>query len=414
MISSYESTLIRNNNVKYVGPKSLFDPNFVPPKILPRKKQARLIHGLIMDALDDGYSSSINLYGLKGSGKNLQINHFFKWLVEYQKDCIEETAEHPFYLTRVDCERKNMSQIFFNILENAQTFLDRQFDAEKIFEADLSALWNLFQFIISRLKSPLILYLQKAEHIENQYLDKIYAFAKQNRNLQIITTMNTGSRRYLFKNYENLDQKIQFSTYNLSELAEITRDRSEMAFNNPIEQEKTDLVVDYVTEFSHKVPGECVNILKDIYYPIVQNDWDISSEYVRKQTQYYFDNVSIDVFCLTDFIQKTNFEEQLFLEYLLGFFQNRDIFYIPFGEVKNAYKMTSEEIGFEIKWEDFYETLKKFIRSNIILPNNLKSSIMKTNFHGIYEVPYFLPIPANEIDELLKYIFGMLDEKFID
>src|SRR6056297_2275976 len=102
MISSYESTLIRNNNVKYVGPKSLFDPNFVPPKILPRKKQARLIHGLIMDALDDGYSSSINLYGLKGSGKNLQINHFFKWLVEYQKDCIEETAEHPFYLTRVD------------------------------------------------------------------------------------------------------------------------------------------------------------------------------------------------------------------------------------------------------------------------------------------------------------------------
>ena len=83
--ATYEASLTTAMNadkIPYVGPRAIFDPNFVPPVFFPQKSQSMLLQGIIQDALEDEYPTNVNLYGLKGTGKNLLVNHFLQW---YQK-----------------------------------------------------------------------------------------------------------------------------------------------------------------------------------------------------------------------------------------------------------------------------------------------------------------------------------------
>jgi len=45
--------IIKSNvNKNYIGPKALFDPNYVPPRLLYRKKEENSLHSILNDILN--------------------------------------------------------------------------------------------------------------------------------------------------------------------------------------------------------------------------------------------------------------------------------------------------------------------------------------------------------------------------
>ena len=62
------------DKISFIGPQSLYDKNFVPPKFVVRERPSKLLSGIVLDSLSDNYPTNLLLYGLKGTGKNLMAN----------------------------------------------------------------------------------------------------------------------------------------------------------------------------------------------------------------------------------------------------------------------------------------------------------------------------------------------------
>jgi len=48
----------------YVGPRAIFDPNYVPPQLLHRKKEQQSLHSILRDSLYDDFSLNIIYQGI--------------------------------------------------------------------------------------------------------------------------------------------------------------------------------------------------------------------------------------------------------------------------------------------------------------------------------------------------------------
>lgn len=402
----------KSDKIPYIGARALFDPNFIPPRFIERKKKSEFLRGVILDAIEDEYSTNINLYGLEGIGKNLLVNNFLQNLsVEQLRSSIKGKSNQKnqkIYILRVDLSEKEPEQIFFTILSQLSSIIKLQLNFNELLKSTPIKLWNSLKLIIDRLDYPIILFLQKSENLSAFYLTKLYNYAKKSRKLQIITTINTGMQHYSFKQYEGMDHRIQMGIYDIKELQKITADRSVMAFEKTLESESINLIIDYVSEYDIMVPGACVNLMKELY-PIVRQDGNLTPKMLRNTTQYYFDSYNLDAITFADFVTSSSIEDRLFLEYIVDFFRNNKHFYIPFGEIKQAYNMTCEELGYEISDQEFFSSLRKITQAQVICPSKINQKAESRRTNGIYCVPHFLTLPVYEVNELINISFGMED-----
>jgi len=75
--------MISKSNIKneYVGPKAIFDPNFIPPKLLFRKKEENSLYSILNDSITDEFPLNILYQGIQGIGKKVIINKVLKDLI---------------------------------------------------------------------------------------------------------------------------------------------------------------------------------------------------------------------------------------------------------------------------------------------------------------------------------------------
>ena len=404
----------KSDKIQYVGARALFDPNFIPLVFIERKKKTALLHGVITDAIEDQYSTNINFYGLEGIGKNLLVNNFLQDISLRQVDASIKgkssckNLNQNIYILRVDCSEKEIEQIFFTILSQLCSIIKLQFNINEILKSTPSKLWNFIKLIMDRLEYPVILFLQKSENISPFYLTKLYKYAKNSHRMQIITTINTGLQRYSFKQYQGMDHRIQMGLYDIKNLEQITTDRSIMAFEKSLEPESISLIVDYISEYDLMVPGACMNLLKEMY-PVIHQNGGLTPEIFRNTTQYYFDSYNLDAITFADFVISSSIEDRLFLEYLVDFFRSKNNFYIPFNDIRQAYSMTCEELGYEILDQDFFNSFKKITEAQVFCPSKIFRNDGKREDNGVYHVPHFLTLPVHEVNELLNVSFGMED-----
>jgi len=67
--------IVKNNNkINYFGPKALFDPNFIPPSLLYRKKEEQTLHSILSDSISDDFCLNILYQGINGIGKKVIVN----------------------------------------------------------------------------------------------------------------------------------------------------------------------------------------------------------------------------------------------------------------------------------------------------------------------------------------------------
>ena len=397
----------------YVGPKAIFDPNFIPESRIDRPKQATQLSSLVLDALLDEYATNVNIYGLKGSGKNLLINHFMSWLDAKQQN-IENDSDHAkqnvdpgsFLGISVDCAGKEIEQVFFALVDKIGAHLDHSFQAQQIFSLTTPKLWNLLKFLLKKIEVPVLMHIQNSESMDPIYLDKLFQLAKDLRSVQILTSMNTGGQSYRFKKFEQMDHKIRMDLYSGNEIREITNSRAKMAMKSPLNPESIDLMVDYVMDFDLHIPGASINLLKQVY-PVVQDNGELTSEDLRSICQYQFEGLNFDAISMADFVMQTSIEERLFLEYLMGYFENSNRYYIPYGEIKNAYRMTAEELGFKINQSEFRQSFAKITEANILRPGQCYIHEGMKAKDGVLPVAHFLTMPIEEVSEIMNLSFGM-------
>ena len=48
-----------NVNENYIGPKALFDPNYIPPSLLFRKKEEQSLYAILNDSISDNFYLNI-------------------------------------------------------------------------------------------------------------------------------------------------------------------------------------------------------------------------------------------------------------------------------------------------------------------------------------------------------------------
>jgi len=276
----------KSDKIKFVGARSLFDPNFIPSVFIERKKKSELLNGLITDAIEDQYSTNINFYGLEGIGKNLLVNNFLQNIsLKQVKASLKGKSsrnDHNVYILRVDCSEKEVEQIFFSILSQLCSIIKLQLNFNEILNLSEVKLWNSLKLIMDRLEHSVILFLQKSENISPFYLTKLYKYAKNSHKIQIITTINTGLHKYSFKQYQGMDHRIQMGLYDIKNLEQITTDRSIMAFEKSLEPESVSLIVDYISEYDLMVPGACMNLLKEMY-PVIHQNGGLTPEIFSKR-----------------------------------------------------------------------------------------------------------------------------------
>ena len=102
---------------------------------------------------------------------------------------------------------------------------------------------------------------------------------------------------------------------------------------------------------------------------------------------------------MADYVVNTDIEDRLFLEYIVNYFQSNDRFYIPFAEIKKAYMMTCEELGYVAKNSEFKMSLEKILDAQIIRPSK--------TYKSASAIPHFLTLPLGEVSEIMNLSFGM-------
>ena len=392
---------MRNNQiVKYIGSKAIFEPNFIPPTFIPRLKQGKYLAGSIVDALEDNFSSITTIYGLQGSGKNLQINHFIQWLEDAHRT---ENNELNILTLRINCAQKPVEQIFFSLVEkiSKQIPIEKLWNIsiEKLWNIPMQKLWNVFKLLINKLEVPVIVYLQRAEHLPSNYLNKLFSFAKESNQLHILFTLNTGVEYYAFKQFHNLDHQIRFDLYEYDEIHSIIGDRAKMALQQPLQKENIDILVDTAFEYDIHVHGTSINLFKKLY-PTIWNNSEFTAEEFRLTTQHHFEGFSLDYITIADFISNNSFENTLFLEYLMDQFHTGTDFYIPHNHIADIYHDVCDECGLGFTEGEFIKTMKQVMDLNILQ----KSRKIRNG-----QNQYYSPIPVLDIQEILNYSFGVTD-----
>ena len=51
--------MIGKLNYSYIGPRAVFDPNYIPPQILHRSKEEHALYSILNDSLSDNFCLNI-------------------------------------------------------------------------------------------------------------------------------------------------------------------------------------------------------------------------------------------------------------------------------------------------------------------------------------------------------------------
>ncbi|UCC18637.1 MAG: hypothetical protein JSV62_11080, partial [Promethearchaeota archaeon] len=138
-----------NVNKNFIGPKALFDPNYIPPKLLYRKKEEKSLFSILNDSFYDEFCLNILYHGIDGIGKKVIINKVVNDLLIQNKDLVR------IHKIDIDCKEKQFEELIFSILNELATYFNFNIDFQSFLNSNLPHLWNTFKFVCNKIDSHL-------------------------------------------------------------------------------------------------------------------------------------------------------------------------------------------------------------------------------------------------------------------
>ncbi|MEJ2278745.1 MAG: hypothetical protein P8Y70_13515, partial [Candidatus Lokiarchaeota archaeon] len=128
-------------NCDYYGPRAIFDPLFIPPTLLYRKKEVRTLYSLLKDSLNDQYSLNIQYQGINGIGKKVIVNKVLQELK--QKKIINNEDKNIF----LNCNDKTTKEFIFLFLSELNNKLNLHIELKSFLNSNTPSFWNFLKLI---------------------------------------------------------------------------------------------------------------------------------------------------------------------------------------------------------------------------------------------------------------------------
>ncbi|MCK4369833.1 MAG: hypothetical protein KAW03_02085 [Candidatus Lokiarchaeota archaeon] len=390
-----------NLNNNYIGTKALFDPNFIPPRLLYRKKEEDSLFSILNDSISDEFCLNILYQGINGIGKKAVINKVLNDLLNQNKDFIQ--INNVF----VDCKEKNIEEVIFSLLSEIITFSNINIDLRSILNSDISNLWNTFKFISNKVDSHLFFIFNNIEYLEPEIFNKFLQFSRE-ANITLISTANKIIRPGTIDLLSEFDFKNRLNFFTYHELYAILKQRVLLSFSHEIDNQLIQYITDLICEQYVPVPGKGIDILRDIY-PILKNKNNISNFELLEICQNEFDNFQIsDEFSMFYYLSEEDILTVIFLDNLSNYFMRKMNYYISLEELQELYEISCETLEYNKNFNEFRKLTEELLNIGIIKTS--KQTLSKFNTHNsltnVNNNLFFILINPKQIKVIIDTIFN--------
>ena len=342
------------SNQTCIGPVALFDPLYVPPKLLYRKREEESLISILKDAISDSYGMNILYQGFKGIGKKALI---LKILYSNFKDC---------HKINIDCKDKTSEELIFALITSLSSKVNITLDVNDLITANVSRLWNIFKLICQKFENNLFIIFDNSEYLDSDAQKKLLTFGKDTK-ITIISTINRVLRTSTLDSLSYYDLKRKLNYYTYSQLLHIFKQRTELTFNHKIDNRLLEFMTDIILENYAPVPGVGINILKELY-PILKMEQSADYQHITEASSYHLDPAdNIDEFNLLNYLSGENMLTILFLDNLTNYFSSNSYkFYISLKDLRDLYFLSTESLEYKKKAEEFIQLITNLQNLGII------------------------------------------------
>ncbi|MFX0007803.1 MAG: hypothetical protein ACFFAV_13930 [Candidatus Hermodarchaeota archaeon] len=396
--------IIKSNvNKNYIGPRALFDPNYIPPNLLYRKKEETSLFSILKDSISDEFCLNIIYHGMNGIGKKVIVNKVVNDLSVKNKENLKINK------ISVDCKEKEIGELIFSLLNELNSFSNFNFDYQSILNSNLSHLWNTFKFVCNKTDSHLFFIFNNIEYLEPEIFQKFMQFSKET-NVTLISTVNKFLKPGTMDLLSDFDfkHKLEFFTYN--ELYSILNQRVLLSFSHEIDKNLIRYITDLICEEYIPVPGKGIEILRDIY-PILKNDKGSCNFDLLEICQNEFDIFQIsDEFNMINYLSEEDILTILFLDNLSNLFLKKMKYYVSFNELLECYELSCEYLEYTKNNNEFYSLIEEMLNIGIIRLSKRTQDKINPNklLNNLDNNSFFTIVHPKEIKVIIDTIFNQL------
>lgn len=370
----------------YIGPKAIFDQEFIPPRILHRQKEERSLFSMIKDSLVDNFSINILYHGIEGIGKKVIINKVIRDLNNLQDNNIDSSK------IRINCQEKSLEELIISILSEIDKAHNFTIDYHQILNCNLADLWNLLKLACKKIEFKPIFVFNNIEYLDPKVFRKFLQYGKE-ANISLISTMNKVLRPSSYELYNKFDMKVNLNYFSYNQLSDILQQRFSLSFLQDVDKELIEYITDLIFEHYVPVPGKGIEILKELYPILKENKSQNFGLFEIIQNQ--FDSLSMpDEFSWLSYISEEELLTIIFLDNLSNFFLNKKNFYINLTELKDLYNISCENLGYRKSREELNNLIQTY--QNIGIMSNSKNTI---------EERFFMTISPKQLKAIIDTVF---------
>ncbi|MHA2179803.1 MAG: hypothetical protein ACXAAH_00110 [Promethearchaeota archaeon] len=384
----------------FVGPKAIFDPNFIPPQILYRKREMKSLASILTDSLSDEFCLNILYQGINGIGKKVIVNKVIDDLSRRNKGF---NKIHKVYL---DCKEKNLEELTFSALNDLSNISKLNINFESLLNSNLSHLWNIFKLLCKKTDSNLFFIFTNVEYLKPGIFKKFLHLGKEN-NITSIYTINKIFRPPTFDLLSEFDLKKKLSYFSYKELFSILKQRTLLTFSHEVDEELIKYITDLICEQYVPVPGKGIEIFRDIY-PVLKENQIMRNFKLIELCQNHFDQMQInDEFSMLNYMSEEDLLHLLFLDNLSNYFLSNMNYYITLNELEEVYNVSCETLEYNKNINEFQNIIKELLNIGIVRPSKKSQRENKPYFfeNSTTTDSYFMVISPNQLKALIDTLF---------
>lgn len=382
----------------YIGPKAIFDENFVPSHILHRDKEINSLSSLLHDALSDSFSLNILYQGIQGIGKKVIVNKVLDNL----------TNESNIHRISVNCSGKTLEEIIVTLLSEVCNFNQLNLNYTTLLNSKISDLWNFFKLASKKYCKSIIIVLNNIDDLKQDVCKKFLQYSKE-VNINLISTNNKILKSSELDLLSLFDFKKKLSYFSYNELYDILKQRAQLAFIHGIDKEIVEYITDLIFEHYVPVPGKGVDVIKELY-PILNQDESIKSPEIMDVIQNQFDSSQLaDEFSMLSYISEAELLTIIFLDNLTNYFLKNQNYYISLEDLKEIYEVSCESINYEKNFNYFKQIIQRFTGVGILnVSKKTNNSINRFTIKETLETSrfFFMVINPKQLKAIVDTIFN--------
>ena len=392
-----------DNNTKYIGPRAIYDPNFVPPQLLFRKREENTLASILYDSISDNFCFNALYQGIQGIGKKVIVKKVIDDITRH------EEIQLNIIKINIDCRDKNLEELLVSILAEMNNVLNLNISLNSIINSDISHLWSIFKLACKKYDGYLILIFNNIEYLKPGVFKKFLLYGKES-NITIISTINKVMRASTLDLLSEFDIKKKLGFFSYKELNSILQQRASITFSHDIDKEMIDFMTDLIFEHHVPVPGKGIDIFRELY-PLLKDRNEVEQFEMLEICQNQFDSFNVsDDFSMLTYISEEEISTILFLDNLSNHFLKKSNYYITSDELKILYDLSCETLECESNVDEFNDLIKTTNNVGILSPSNKGSRKKRKNTnHNTFKCDsYFMVIGPHQLKAMVDVVFGKL------